>query len=346
MTHGSGACHEQPVMKTCLRLLGCCLIAAAAPCVARDNADRVVLFPKLTVGQTIRYQIGYSAKSNTNTESTVAAPMSPAGGQTNESLLLLVDVEDLRVDAGKQVARLRTRILDPHDVVPKASPGGSAALPNGTQSPGDAAQSGKPEKTVEFVLHADGQVTDVEGLDKLSSEEQAAWQEWVARFGGGASFPERGIKPGEKWKAEEPISNALLAGLSWEKESEYVNDAPCGAMQITPQGDLVRGNGAQEKCAVILTTAILKQKSSQKDATPEDYRLHDLRTMGIAKGKNETITYISLKTGLVVRATEDANQSMNVIVAKTDGSNRVHYMIDAESHAQVTLLAETPAPHP
>jgi hypothetical protein len=339
MTPSRCACHEHPVMKKCLRLLGCCLIAAAVPCAARDNADRVVLFPKLAVGQTIRYQIGYSAKSNANTESTVAAPMSPAGGQTNENLLLLAEVEDLRVDAGKQVARLRTRILEPDAVVPNDSPADSTALPNAAQNPGEAA------KSVEFVLHADGQVTDIEGLDTLSSEEQAAWQEWVARFGGGASFPEKGIKPGEKWKAEEPISNALLAGLSWEKESEYVNDAPCGAMQVTLQGDLASGDQAQEKCAVILTTAILRQKSSQKDATPEDYKLHDLRTMGIAKGKNETITYISLKTGLVVRATEDANQSMNVIVAKTDGSNRVHYMIDAESHAQVTLLAETLAPH-
>jgi hypothetical protein len=345
MTPSRCACHEQPVMKKCLRLLGCCLIAAAVPCAARDNADRVVLFPKLAVGQTIRYQIGYSAKSNANTESTVAAPMSPVGGQTNENLLLLAEVEDLRVDAGKQVARLRTRILELDAAVMKVPPQGSTALPNGTQSSGDAAQSGKPEKIVEFVFHADGQVTDIEGLDKLSSDEQAAWQEWVARFGGGASFPEKGIKPGEKWKAEEPISNALLAGLSWEKESEYVNDAPCGAMQVTLQGDLASGDQAQEKCAVILTTAILRQKSSQKDATPEDYKLHDLRTMGIAKGKNETITYISLKTGLVVRATEDANQSMNVIVAKTDGSNRVHYMIDAESHAQVTLLAETLDPH-
>jgi len=212
--------------------------------------------------------------------------------------------------------------------------------------PGSAPKSAKHEKIVEFTLHADGQVTDVEGLDKLSADEQAVWQEWLARFGGGASFPEKGIKPGEKWKAEEPIPNALLTGLSWDKESEYVNDTPCGPMKITPQGDLAAGEQPQEKCAVILTTAIMKQKSSQKDATPEDYKLHDLRIMGIAKGKNETITYISLKTGLVVRATDDANQSMNVIVAKTDGSNRVHYIIDAESHAQVLLLAEAPAGHP
>src|SRR5580698_10318016 len=114
-------------MKTCLRLLGCCLIAAAVPCAARDNADRVVLFPKLTVGQTVRYQIGYSAKSHTDTESTVAAPMSPVGGQTNENLLLLAEVEDLRVDAGKQVARLRTRILELDAAVMKVPPQGSTA---------------------------------------------------------------------------------------------------------------------------------------------------------------------------------------------------------------------------
>jgi len=320
-------------MKNFLRWLGCGLFLIVLPCAARDNADRVVLFPKLSVGQTFRYQIGYRAATNTTTESTVAAPMAPTAGQTNTSVLLQAEVDDLRMDAGRAVARLRTRIIEP-----------DAATTNHAAS--DAAKSAKREKTVEFVLHADGQVTDVEGLDRLSADEQSVWQEWVARFGAGASFPEKGIKPGDKWKAEEQIPNALLTGLSWEKESEYVNDAPCGAMQLTPQGDLTAGEQAPETCAVILTTAILKQKSSQKDATPEDYKLHDLRTMGLATGKNETIIYISLKNGLVVRAADDAKQTMNVIVAKTDGSNRVHYLIDAESHAQVMLLAETPASHP
>jgi hypothetical protein len=313
----------------------------ALPCAARDKEDRVVLFPKLSVGQTFRYQIGYRATTSTNTESTVVAPMAPTGGQTNATLVLQVEVDDLRLDAGRTVARLRTRIVEP-DVIAAAA----AKQANPVPDPNAAAKSANHEKIVGFTLHADGQVTDVEGLDKLSADQQAAWQEWLARFGGGASFPEKGIKPGEKWKAEEPIPNALLTGLSWEKGSEYVNDAPCGPMKITPQGALAAGEQAQEKCAVILTTAIMKQKSSEKDATPEDYKLHDLRTMGIAKGKNETIMYISLKTGLVVRATDDANQSMNVIVAKTDGSNRVHYIIDAESHAQVLLLAEPPAGHP
>jgi|SRR5580704_311371 hypothetical protein len=320
-------------MNKCLRSLGCCLFSIVLPFAARDNADRVVLFPKLSVGQTLRYRIGYRAATNTTTESTVAAPMAPTAGETNTSLLLEVEVDDLRIDAGRAVARLRTRIIE----LDSAAANTAAT---------DAAKTAKREKTVEFVFHADGQVTDVEGLDRLSVDEQAAWQEWVSRFGAGASFPEKGIKPGDKWKAEESISNALLTGLSWEKESEYVNDAPCGAMQLTPQGDPTVGVQPPETCAVILTTAILKQKSSQKDATPEDYKLHELRTMGLATGKNETITYISLKNGLVVRASDDAKQTMNVIVAKTDGSNRVHYRIDAESHAQVMLVAQPPSAHP
>src|SRR5580692_12238283 len=119
-------------MNNFLKVLGCCLLLAAVPCAARDNADRVVLFPKLSVGQTFRYQIGYSAKTNTNTESTVAAPMAPTGGQTNENLLLVVEVEDLRVDAGRTVARLRTRIVEPDASAPNATASDAKAPPNST----------------------------------------------------------------------------------------------------------------------------------------------------------------------------------------------------------------------
>src|SRR6476646_6137215 len=335
-----------PVMSKCLQWLCCILMLLAVPGEARDNTGRVILFPRLSVGQIIRYQIGYRAATNTTTESSVAAPMAPTSGQINANILLQVEVADLRIDAGKSLARLRTRIVDPDAASSAALASNPAATTNTTEAPNDAGKSDKRDKTVELTLHSDGQVTDVEGLERLSTDEQSAWREGVGRFGGGAALPEKGVKPGEKWKAEEPITAALLTGLSWEKESEYVNDSPCSAMKMTPRGDPSAREQSQEKCAVILTTATMKQKSSQKDATPQDYKLHDLRTMGSAKGKNQIISYFSLKTGLVVRATEDANQSMSVIVAKTDGSNRVHYTIDAESHAQVLLLADAPANHP
>jgi hypothetical protein len=296
-----------------------------------QNPDRVTLFPKLDIGQSLRYQIGYRSKTNTATISSVIAPMAPTGGQTDAQILLQVEVADLPLDGGKPAVHLRTRIISQDAAAPVSS---------------DPQKSAAPEKEVEFVLHHDGQVTDLSGLDKLSVDEKTVWREWVARFGGGAALPEKGVKLGDKWKSEEPITTAQLSGLFWEKESVYVNDSPCAARMASPQSDTVADDQPQETCAVILTTATIKQKSNPKDATPEDYKLHDLRNMGIAKGANEIITYISLKTGLVVRATEDASQSLNVIVAKTDGSNRVHYIIDAESHAQTVLLAEPPSSHP
>lgn len=301
-------------------------------------ADHVDLSPKLRAGQTFSYQIGYRAQVQTNTESAVAAPMAPPGGLTDEHLQLQGEVEEVLPENGGSVARLRTWIV-PTDAV------SALRLGKGPSKAEEASQGPNKKKEIEFTLHANGQVSDLKGLDALTTQEQAAWQEWVARFGVSAIFPENGMKMGDKWKTSEPISSSALAGLQWEKESEYVNDAPCGTMRLTASGDLADAAQKQETCAVILTTATLRQKSSAKDATPEDYRLHELRTMGWAKGKNEIITYISLRTGLVVRATEDAKQSMDVVVAKADGTNRVHYNVDAESHAEV-LLVLTPGKNP
>jgi hypothetical protein len=155
------------------------------------------------------------------------------------------------------------------------------------------------------------------------------------------------VKRGQKWKnKEEEKSPSPIAGLEWSKDIVYVRDEPCRPVGIAAQGDVVSSATVEESCAVILTTASLGQKSSPKNATPEDYRLHHLRTVGTAKGRNETITYISLRTGLVVRATEEAIQAMDVTVAQADGSNRVHYNVDAKSHSEVLLVKETPLDHP
>jgi len=67
-----------------------------------------------------------------------------------------------------------------------------------------------------------------------------------------------------------------------------------------------------------------------------------LRTYGSAAGQNESILYISRLSGLLVRSTEDAQQSMDVIVGLTDGSNQVHNRIDAKSHSEIELLSDTP----
>jgi hypothetical protein len=95
-------------------------------------------------------------------------------------------------------------------------------------------------------------------------------------------------------------------------------------------------------CAIIFVRARLRQKSSPKNTTPQDYKLRGLATSGIATGGNETILYISASTGILIRSTEDVQQSMDVTVALEDGSNQVRYRISAKSHSQIRLLPDVP----
>jgi hypothetical protein len=84
----------------------------------------------------------------------------------------------------------------------------------------------------------------------------------------------------------------------------------------------------------------LKQKSTPTDTTPEEYKLHELKTSGTTKGTNEIFTSISLKSGLVLRATEDGKQSMDVEIAKKDGTNGIHYTVDVTSRFEMVLVPD------
>jgi hypothetical protein len=312
------------------------LLLVAATTVAAGG--RTKLFPTLHPKQTLTYIIRFQSDKNVRSESTVAAPMAPNAAQMDAHGLLQIEILDAQPPSGKQVLRARGQFLT-------LDSGALRKKPDGTKS-SEEEQRGDPEdKTIEFTIPLDGRVQNVKGLENLSPEQQQAWQEWVARFALGWTIPAAGVKPGEKWKSEQAEqASAPIAGLYWTRESTYVRDEPCRATQFSVTAELSPSSGPPEVCAVVLTTATLKQKSSQNDATPEDFKLHDLRTMGTAKGKNEIITYISLNTGLVVRATEEASQFMDVVVMKADGSNRVHYNVDATSHSEVLLVTETKRP--
>ena len=118
-----------------------------------------------------------------------------------------------------------------------------------------------------------------------------------------------------------------MAGLVWEHETTYVQTDKC---PILPT----------EVCAVFLTDSKLKQKSSPEDTTPDDYQRQELKTFGTAKGTNQTVSYISLTTGLVLRATEDVQQYMDVTVAKADASNQVRYEITVTSHFETVFVPQ------
>ena len=62
-----------------------------------------------------------------------------------------------------------------------------------------------------------------------------------------------------------------------------------------------------------------------------------MKTSGTTSGSNEIFTSISLKTGLVLRATEEGKQSMDVEIAKTDKTNAIHYKLDATSRFEMVI---------
>ena len=278
-------------------------------------ADSQVSFmPKLERGQTLLYEAHGRLDRKVKTESRLSSIRGPQELQGDLSNQVRLTVQEVRPGKTQWVSALAELL-----------PG------EGTQNPRFTTHVSK----VSFDIVNGGQLGRVTGLEDLPPEQRVLWEFWAARFAFGWTLPRKTLKPGQRWKFEEPeLSDSLIANLAWEREVTYARDDQC---PVFPD----------ETCAVFLTQSTLKQKSSAKDSTPEEYRLHDLKTSGTAKGENQVITYISHRTGLVLRASEEVRQNMDVTVMKSDGSNGVHYTIDATSHLETLFVppaAATPRP--
>lgn len=288
---------------------GCVALLLFVPTRVQSD-DRIALLPKLRAGQTLRYDIRARIHRHVETESRVSTMVQMPDLNRALSLRLLLSVKDVRDENGRPVVVARVDLQEEQETANRNAP---PATPK-----------------VEFKLLSDGQLATVDGLDDLNPEQRLAWQFWIARFAYGWTLPSNGVKPEEKWKSEEVEKTpSPIAVLIWERETTYVENNRC---PVVPE----------ESCASFLTNATLKQKSSPKDTTPEEYRLHELKTSGTAQGTNEIITYISLRTGLVLRATESAKQSMDVTILKADGTNGVHYSIEGTSQFETVFVSAKP----
>jgi hypothetical protein len=298
MNDGSGAGLPAILL---VPLLGIALVAAAG-----GGDERVVLLPRLQNGQTLRYETHARLDRDVTTKSNVSTMLSPKPLRGVLSIGLKLSVQEIRQVNGRPMMAAETELSSTEDSA--------------------AANSAPNSAKIGFTVAGDGNVTRADGLDGLNSEQLLAWQFWVAQFAMGWTLPAAGVKPGEKWKTVEPEKTPTpVANLVWERETTYVGNDKCPIV-------------TEEQCASFLTSSTLKQKSNPKDTTPEDYRLRELKTSGTASGTNQTATYISLKTGLLIRATEDVQQSMDVTIAKADGSNQVNYKIAVISHLETVFV--------
>lgn len=273
---------------------------------AAKSVDRIQFFPHLQNGDTLRYESHARLNRFVKTKSNVATMFEPRPVRADFSTNLQLSVQDFHALDHRPMLAARTELL-PSELI---------AAPD----------SGPHPLRVDFMIGGDGAVTRADGIEDLGPEQRLAWQFWVAQFAFGWTVPAPGVKLGEKWKSVEVEQTPTpIANLVWERETTYVQDDQC---PILPA----------EQCAVFLTNATLKQKSSPDDTTPEDYRLHELKTSGTAKGTNQTVLYISRTSGLLLRASEDVQQSLDVTIAKADGSNQVQYLVDVNSHFEAVLV--------
>jgi hypothetical protein len=320
----------------------CALVLTLGTPVTSARSDRIDLFPRLQPGQTITYRIAYHVQKQTKTQSSVSWAQTPADADIDVQGLLRMEVLGVKAQGRRSAISARTWFESFHldaQTAPQTS------MPASNQKASEDSR-GIP---VEFTVSPSGRIDQVNGLDALSPDQQQGWQQWATTFAAAAAFPADGIKLAQKWKSEDPEkSPSPIAGLTWTRESTYLRNEPCHAAQLMIQSDVADSSHASEteSCAVIQTTAALKQKSSSKNATPEDFKLHQLRTTGAAGGTNKTLLYISLTTGLVIRSSDQADQTMNVIIAKTDDSNRVRYDIHARSNTEIFQIANSAPNNP
>jgi hypothetical protein len=274
--------------------------------VSANSDERILLIPRLKNGDTFHYESHARLNRLITSQSSVKTMFDPVPLKVDFSTGLLLSVQDFHFLDKRPLMAAQTQLV-----------------------PADLSQTESPTPhplKVDFTVGGDGSLLSANGLDDLDPTQRMAWEFWLAQFAFGWTLPASGVKAGEKWKTVEVEKTpSPISGLVWERETTYVQDEQCPIL-------------TGEQCAVFLTNATLKQKSNPENTTPEDYQLHHLKTSGTAQGTNETVLYISRKTGLLLRATEDVQQSLDVTVAKADNSNQVQYKMDVVSRFETVLV--------
>ena len=207
-------------------------------------------------------------------------------------------------------------------------------------------------KSVEFGLDGDGSVVSISGLEGLVQDAQALETagKWISQVTSGPGAPATGVVAGQKWSSTQPAS-LPIGGLSWRTESEYLRDEPCrapvpapdsaGAEPVVPFGNSPGG----DECAVVLTRMDLVRGKSADDSTPDDYRKNGLRTSGKWNGSGQSLSYISLRTGMLVGMTQTGNEQMDFTLT-SDTNQTLRYVGAISSRLQVSLTADPVEPHP
>jgi hypothetical protein len=320
-------------------LLAMCLatasLAAQAPRQRTlKDPQRVRLYPKFQTGQTLYYQMDFRSRTSGTSEGLIASPEASKEQEISISALVRLDVVSVALGPSQEVrpsVHLRTTYEKVASTIRTDVPD-----PQADQLRDRIQQL--ENKSLEFTIGAGGQVSGIRGLEDIFPEQQRGLREWLTGIGFTASLPAEGIYPGMKWSLAPPENSALpLAGIAWKNESSYLRDEPCHAVKLTPE-DMATQAPNPESCAVILSTMSLDGTAKPSDRTPPEFRAKNLRTHGTMSGNGQSLTYISLETGLVVSVTQTSRQDMDLTVSSDKAGSSLRYQGSVETQWELSLL--------
>jgi hypothetical protein len=340
--------YRRVAFAACVFIAGVCTLSAAPAASARRAASsaRIHLVPDFTPGQTFRYAV----QMRTTTTSLANGPIVDAGGPKafTQSIGVVIRLEVLSVsNTPGQPASARIRATY-EDV---------AATSNSAASDPDAAAMEEQYRkltgqSIEFTLLADGKITDVTGLNNLISQTDpssaATLSQWLSQLTLGASLPKQGITIGDKWSSMQPVQNTPLAGLAWKTTASYLRNQPCSmTSQASPAAGVptTPAAAAPDQCAVIMTHSEIVGGRGSKDRTPDVFRQNGLRTSGEWTGTTDSLSSISLRTGMVVSVTQTGSTHMDFTIMTTvTQRNRMRYAGDSHAESEISLLPQSAAP--
>ncbi|HEV2490552.1 MAG TPA: hypothetical protein VGT03_12155 [Candidatus Acidoferrales bacterium] len=336
------------VISAVLRSLSVALtlvLGFALPVNARrsNGNERIHLVPRYQAGQVLRYNI----QLRTETTSNATGPILDPEGATEfkQSVGVVLRLEVLSV-AGTEAGPVSLRAT--YEKVAVSSKSNS-------YDPDAAALEQQYQKlegrSMEFTLLPDGEIADVKGLAEVATDPSRAIEvnQWLSQLTLGAAAPRKGIAIGEKWSSEHAVDNAPIAGVEWHMESIYQNNEPCTVSgsaastnsETVPPSAPARTSG---ECAIILTRSETRNSNGGQDRTPAAYKENGLRTSGEWKGTGETLTAISLRTGMVVSVTQTGTTQMDFTVTAAASGGHIRYSGEVHSQSQITLLSQTKIP--
>lgn len=311
-------------------------VAFAAP--QRPAKAPVQLAPQFIPGQSLRYQMEFRTVTESKAEGPIENPQGAGQLELVFSATVRLDVLSRTVVPPAKKSPPPTRESRAERIRLRATYEKCAATAKAdTFDPGAAELEEQYRKlegrAIEFTLGHDKSVSDFSALGDATDDQRAlaSAQQWITELARGVLMPREGVSPGQTWRGDQPVAQAPLAGLAWRTETSYLRDEPCRPAASPAKAD------DDEMCAVLLTRFEMTQPAAS-DPTPPDYRQRGLRTSGKITGAGESLTYISLRTGHLVSATQNVTEELDLTVTHTESGSSVRYAGRVSSRSNISLL--------